>query len=198
MLSPRHIVSLLLVILSLTSASFAQKHDVHFPTDDEIRLMLTQAERAVNEYKPLLDRWEKTLGKDGAEAVAKDREVLRGIDAGIVVFRKDPQAFNSALGFPFFEWLDDVCRNALLSSLSASNTATVELIKGDTETARSNMELAKDFSNLSTVFYTVSENAGALYTRYVEGEEELAKVAVQTATECSDILKNSKKPVSKP
>jgi hypothetical protein len=198
MLSLRHIVSILLVSFSLTSSVFAQKRDTNFPTDDEIRLVLTQAERAVNEYKPLLDRWEQMYGKEGAEAVAKDRETLRGIDAGIIGFRKNPQAFNSTLGFAFFEWLDDACRNALLSSLSTSNTAAAELIDGDTQKARSSMELAKDFSNLSTVFYTVSENAGALYTRFVEGEEKLAKLALQTATECSDILKNSKKSVSKP
>jgi hypothetical protein len=198
MLSLRHITSILLVSFSITSAAFAQKQDATFPTDDEIRLVLTQTERAVNEYKPLLDRWEKMLGKEGAEAVAKDREVLRGIDAGITGFRKNPQAFNSALGFSFFEWIDDACRNTLLSSLSASNTAAVELIDGDTQKARSNMELAKDFSNLSTVFYTVSENAGALYTRFVEGEEQLAKAAVGAATNCSDILKNRKKSVSKP
>jgi hypothetical protein len=198
MLSLRHIASILVVSFSLTSAAFAQKRDRDFPTDDEIRLVLTQAERAVNEYKPQLDRWEKMLGKEGAEAVSKDREVLRGIDAGITGFRKNPQAFNSPLGFAFFEWLDDACRNALLSSLSASNTAAVELIDGDTQKARSNMELAKDFSNVSTVFYTVGENAGALYSRFVEGEEQLAKVAVRAATECGDILKNSKKPTSKP
>ena len=198
MLSLHHIGSILLVSFSLTSAVFAQKRDTHFPTDDEVRLVLTQAERAVNEYKPLLDRWEQMLGKEGAEAVAKDRETLRGIDAGIIGFRKNPQAFNSALGFAFFEWLDDACRNALLSSLSTSNTAAAELIDGDTQKVRLNMELAKDFSNLSTVFYTVSENAGALYTRFVEGEEQLAKEAARTATECGDILKNSKKSVSKP
>jgi hypothetical protein len=198
MLSLRHIASILLVSFSLTSAAFAQKRDTHFPTDDEIGLVLTQAERAVNEYKPLLDRWEKMLGKEGAEAVAKNRETLRGIDAGITGFRKNPQAFNSPLGFPFFEWLDDACRNALLSSLSASNTAAVELIEGDTQKAQSNIELAKDFSNVSTVFYTVSENAGALYSRFVEGEEQLAKEAARTAIECGDILKNSKKSVAKP
>jgi hypothetical protein len=198
MLSLRNIVSILLVSFLFASAAFAQKRDTHFPTDDEVRLMLTQAERAVNEYKPLLDRWEKTLGKEGAEAVAKDRETLRGIDVGITGFRKNPQAFNGVLGFAFFEWLDDACRNALLSSLGASNTAAVELMDGDTEKARSNMELAKDFSNLSTVFYTVSENAGALYTRFVEDEEQLAKEAVGAATECGDILKKSKKSVSTP
>ena len=189
MLSLRHIVAILLVGFSLSSGAFAQKRDAYFPTDDEVRLVLTQTERAVNEYKPLLDRWEKTLGTEGSEAVAKDREVVRAIEDAIVVFRKTPQAFNSPLGFAYFEWLDDACRNALLASLSASNTATAELIGGDKDKAESNIELAKDFSNLSTVFYTVSENAGALYSRFVKGEDQLAKEAARTLTECSDALK---------
>jgi len=69
MLSLRHISSTLVVSFSLTSPAFAQKRDTNFPTDDEIRLVLTQTERAVNEYRPLLDRWEKMLGKEGAEGV---------------------------------------------------------------------------------------------------------------------------------
>jgi hypothetical protein len=182
----------------LTTTVCAQKPDPHFPTDDEIRLVLTQAERAINEYKPLLDRWERQLGKDGAEAVAKDRETIHGIEAGITGFRKNPQAFNGPLGFVFFEWLDDACRNALLSSLSSSNTATVGLMDGDKQNAQSNIELAKDFSNVSTMFYTVSENAGALYSRYSEGIEQAAKLGAKTATECADILKKSKNVTTKP
>lgn len=176
----------------------AQTPERHFPTDDEIRLVLTQAERAVNEYKPLLDRWVKQLGNDGAEAVGKDRETIHGIETGIIGFRKNPQAFNGPLGFAFFEWLDDACRNALLSSLSLSNTATVGLMNGDIQKAQANIELAKDFSNVSTMLYTVSENAGALYSRYSEGIEQVAELGAKTATECADILKKSKSVATKP
>jgi hypothetical protein len=189
---------MLLILCAFSSTAQAQKHDPNFPTDDEIRLVLTQAKRAVGEYKPLLDMEEKMLGKAGAEAVAKDREVVRGIDTAIELFGKNPQAFNGPLGFAFFEWIDDTGRNALLSSVKASSDSTVDLIDGDAQKARANAELAKDFANISTVFYTVSENAGALYLRYVEGEEQLAKKGFQVATDCADILKKSSKPVSTP
>jgi hypothetical protein len=132
-------------------------------------LVLTQAERAIGEYKPLLDMKEKMLGKAGAEAVKKDRETVHGIDVAISAFGKNPQAFNGSMGFAFFEWLDDACRNALLSSESAMNSATEGLMGGDTQKAQTNIELAKDLANVSTVLYTVSENAGALNTRYVAG-----------------------------
>jgi hypothetical protein len=182
-----------LFILCAVTSAHAQKHDTKFPTDDEIRLVLTQAERAIGEYKPLLDMEEKMLGKAGAEAVAKDRQIVHGIDVAIAVFGKNPQAFNGPLGFAFFEWLDDACRNALLSSVSAMDSATEGLMDGDTQKAQANIELAKDLANVSTVLYTVSENAGALYTRYVAGEDKLAQVGLKAATDCVGILKKEKK-----
>jgi hypothetical protein len=185
-------------VLCTVSCTRAQKRDTHFPTDDEIRLVLTQTERAVTEYKLLLDMEEKVFGKEGSDAVVKDRETVRGLDAAITGFRKDPQAFNGPMGFAFFEWLDDAGRNALLSSVSASSTGAAALIDGDTEKARSNLELAKDLGSVSTTFYTVSENAGALYARYVEGEEELATQGLKVATDCANILKKKKEADSKP
>ena len=183
------IVTSLLGLLTTSVYAQKQKEDARFPTDDEVRLVLTQTERAVGQYKLLLDVEEKVFGKEGADVVAKDRETVRDLDAAKTGFGKNPQAFNGPLGFAFFEWLDDACRNALLSSVSASNTATVALIDGDKVKAQANIDLAKDLANASTNFYTVSENAGALYARYVEGIEQAAELSAKTATECADILK---------
>ncbi len=191
-----------LFILCAGTSAHAQKHDTkydtNFPTDDEIRLVLTQAERAIGEYKPLLDMQEKMFGKAGADAVAKDRQTVHGIDVAIAAFGKNPQAFNGPMGFAFFEWLDDACRNALLSSESAMNSATEGLVDGDKQKAQTNIELAKDLANVSTVLYTVSENAGALYARYVDGEDKLATEGFKVATDCTDILKKRKKTDSTP
>src|SRR5258708_4284783 len=96
------ILAVALFTLCTVSLAYAQKPDTNFPTDDQIRLVLTQAERAINEYKPLLDREEKRLGKEGAESIAKDRETVRGLEAAIAGFGKNPQAFNGPLGFTFF------------------------------------------------------------------------------------------------
>jgi hypothetical protein len=197
----RSFCAALFILCAVTSAR-AQKHDTkydtNFPTDDEIKLVLTQAERAIGEYKPLLDMEEKMLGKAGTEAVAKDRETVHGIDVAIAAFRKNPQAFNGPMGFAFFEWLDDACRNALLSSESAMNSATEGLMDGDKQKAQTNIELAKDLANVSTVLYTVSENAGALYVRYVAGEDQLAQVGLKAAADCVEILKKGKQTASKP
>jgi hypothetical protein len=85
-----------------------------------------------------------------------------------------------------------------LSSESAMNSPTEGLMDGDKQKAQTNIELAKDLANVSTVLYTVSENAGALYARYVDGVEKLAQVGLKAVTDCVDILKKGKKTASTP
>jgi hypothetical protein len=50
---------------------------------------------------------------------------------------------------------------------------------------------------VSTLIYTVSENAGSLYQRYVDAEEELAEQAAGVAQEGTDILKKNSVPPKK-
>jgi hypothetical protein len=185
-------VSLLLLAFGLPLK--AQKPETHFPTNDEIKLVMSQTTRAIGQYKPFLDMEEKMLGKEGADAVAKDRDLLKSIEKAVAAFEKDPQAFNGPLGFVFFEWLDDASRNALLCSNSASNDIAMSVISGDKARAESDFQLQQGCSNASTLLYTVSENSGALYTRYVDGEEKLAIYGSQVATECTDILKKKGTP----
>jgi hypothetical protein len=187
--SLHQIYVVLVVVFAFSAPLGAQKPDTNFPTDDEIRLVLTQAGRAVEQYKPYLDMEQKMLGKTGDAAVAKDRETIRGIEVAIISFGKDPQAFNGPFGFVFFEWLDDASRNALACASSASNDVAASVVVGDKAKVDSDVQLSLGCTNASTLLYTVSENAGALYTRYVQGEEKLAKYTFQVASECADILK---------
>ena len=182
-------VLLLFTAFSLNVNGQNKEKDVNFPTDEEIRLVLTQADRAIQQYKPALDTEEKMFGKKGEDAVAKDREVVRGIETAIKAFGKNPQAFNGPLGFSFFEWLDDANRNALLCASSALTEATVNMAAGDQVKAAMEFSLSQGCMAVSTLFYTVSENAGALYTRYVEGEDKLAEYSVQVAQRCAEALK---------
>jgi len=66
------------------------------------------------------------------------------------------------------------------------------MVGGDKQKAGENIDLAKDFSNVSTMFYTVSENAGALYSRYSEGIEQVALQGAKTASDCANALKQKK------
>ncbi len=184
--------SILVCILSFCGVSSqAQNQDENFPTNEEIKLVLTQADRAIQQYKPLLDMEEKMLAKKGEDAVAKDREVVRGIETAIRSFGKNPQAFNGPLGFSFFEWLDDADRNALLCVSGASNEAIGHILAGDKEKAELAMSLSQSCLAVSTLLYTVSENAGALYTRYVQNEEKLAEQGAEVTKKCMEILKRN-------
>jgi hypothetical protein len=147
---------LLFGVFTFNNPVNAQKQDTNFPTNDEIKLVMTQTTRAIDLYKPFLDIEEKTLGKQGAEAAAKDREVVKSIEKAVIDFGNDPQTFNSPLGFFFFEWLDDASRNALLCSNSASNDIAVSVMSGDKAKAESAFQLQQGCFNASTLLYTVS------------------------------------------
>jgi hypothetical protein len=188
---------ILLCVLGLFRVSSqAQDRDINFPTDEEIKLVLTQADRATQQYKPLVDIEEKMYGKNGEAAVAKDRQVIGALETAIKAFGKNPQAFNGPLGFAFFEWLDDVGRNALLCASGASNEVASNILAGDKGKADLEISLSQNCANISTLFYTVSENAGALYLRYVQGEEKLTRKGAGAAQKCAEALKQ-KAPVPK-
>jgi hypothetical protein len=174
---------MIVVIASLSAllpVICAAQSETTLPTNDEIELVLTQTERAVQQYKPLLDREETLLGQvqGSKDAADKDREVVRSLEIAVKAFRRNPQAFNSPMGFAFFEWIDDASRNALLTSGAASTEATRKLLDGKVPEAESLIHFSQACTDVSTLTYTVSENAGALYERYLKSEAaQLAKSA---------------------
>jgi len=177
-------------LVVLTVAANAQT-DKTFPTDAEINLVLTQTERAIQQYKPLIDQEEAQMGKSAADAVANDRQVVNALETAVKSFKGQPQKFNGPLGFAFFEWLDDADRNALLCGSGAATQAAVQMMDGNKEKAASLLHLAQSCSDVSTLIYTVSENAGSLYQRYAAAEQDLAEQATEVAKKCSDILKKN-------
>ncbi len=184
-------LTLLLLPLAASIAGAQSANEPNFPTDDEIQLVLTQADRAIQQYKPLLSEQERLFGEKNKEAIAKDREVVAALDVAIKAFRQKPQGFNGPLGFSFFEWIDDADRNVLLCASSASNEAVASAIDGKSGKAQSLMRLSQSCMDLSTLLYTVSENAGALYTRYVQGAEKLAAEGAEIATKCAEVMRKS-------
>lgn len=182
--------ALVLLTISFAFVAHAQTEKT-FPTDDEINLVLTQTDRAMQEYKPLIDQEEILIGKTAKDAVATDRKLVSTLETAVKAFRTKPQAFNGPLGFAFFEWLDDADRNALLCASGAASQSTLHMIAGDTGNANTLLNLSKSCMDVSSLIYTVSENAGSLYQRYVEAEEQLAAQSGEVAQKCVDILKKN-------
>lgn len=184
------------VLLTIGFAANAQTEN-NFPTDDEITLVLTQTERAIQQYKPLIDQEEAQLDKGATDAVAHDRDVVNSLEMAVKAFKGKPQVFNGQLGFLFFEWLDDADRNAVLCGSGASAQAALQMMAGNKNRAESLLHLAQSCSDVSTLIHTVSENAGSLYQRYVETEQKLAVQAAEVAGKCTDILKKNRVPSKK-
>jgi hypothetical protein len=180
---------LLVVIFLFSLWPCSAQEKASFPTDDEIQLLLTQTDRAMQQYKPLIDQEETALGKRGTDAVAKDRQVVQAIETSIEILKKKPQGFNSAAGFLFSEWLDDATRNALLCSQTALSDASMLAVAGKLAGTEPLMELSKSCMDVSNLIYTVSENAGALYERYSKAEQDLAQQAYDTFQKCAAALK---------
>ncbi len=188
--------ALVLLTISFAIAANAQTEKT-FPTDDEINLMLTQTERAIQQYKPLIDQQELQMGKSATDAGANDRQVVSALETAVKALHVKPQRFNGPLGFNVFEWLDDADRNALLCGSGASTQATLQMMAGNKDKATSLLHLAQSCSDVSTLIYTVSENAGSLYQRYVEAEQQLAVQAAEVAEKCTEILKKNGGPPKK-
>lgn len=184
--------------LALLTMSFAVVANAQamksFPSDEEINLVLTQTERAMQQYKPLIDQEETQMGKSYTDAVAKDRKNVNALEIAVRAFRRNPQAFNGPLGFAFFVWLDDAGRNAVLCGSGAAAQAALQMMSRDTSKATSLIHLAQSCSDVGTLIYTVSENTNSLYRRYVEAEDQLAKQGVEVARKCTDILKKNGAP----
>lgn len=145
----------------------------------------------MQQYKPLIDQEEIQLGESYKDAAAKDRQTVSSLEMAVKAFKRKPQAFNGPLGFAFFEWLDDAERNAALCSSGAATQADLQQMAGNIDKARSLLHLSQSCLDVSILIYTVSENAGSLFERYVSAEEQLAIQGAEVAEKCTDILKKN-------
>lgn len=171
----------------------AQKSVEHaFPSDEEIKLMLSQADRAMADYRQVVDQEEMLLG--ASPDVALDKKTLDLWSYAKKALATNTQGFNSVAGFDVVTMLDDASRN---TSVIASNAA-LEVLKAITngKVSMATDSLVTLFNNAnaaSTLLYTVSENAVALYTRYLTWQHDTSGQAVQMLQKCDDALKSSAK-----
>ena len=183
--------ALVLLVVGFAVVGRAQDQKT-FPTKDEINLLITQADRAVQLYKPLIDQEEIHLGKSAAtyaEAVSRDRQVVSALEMALKALKEKPEGFNGPAGFLLFMWLDDADRNALLCHSGALSQSTIYAMAGDMDKANDLIHFSRTCMDASVLLNTVSENAASLYQRYVEAEEKLAEKALEITQRCTEVLK---------
>jgi tRNA U34 2-thiouridine synthase MnmA/TrmU len=75
--------------------------------------------------------------------------------------------------------------------------AAVLAMSGKIDAANPMMRLAQSCIDVSNLIYTISENAGALYSRYAKSEQDLAEQTYNTFEKCAEALKQAVPPVKK-
>jgi hypothetical protein len=182
---------LLVFVLGFAIAGHSQDKKT-FPTDDEVNLLLTQADRAVQLYKPLIEQEEVYLGKVSvayAEAVARDRQVVDALEVALKALKGKPQGFNGPAGFLLIMWLDDADHNALLCHAGALHQSYTYVMAGDMDKANNLIAFSQACLRASALLFTVSESAFPLYQRYLEAERQLAERGFEAAQRCVEALK---------
>jgi hypothetical protein len=164
--------------------------DKTFPTDDEIKLVIAQAKRALSDYVVSVRLEEKLAGK--TDDVDNDHRVIDGLTAMSSGIETHPQSFNSPAGFEFILLLDDASRNAALCNGGAIQKGVKAIADGENSTKEEYLQLAQSCTSASNLLYMVSENAAALYQRYANGEQDLAQQAFDSMNKCLSILKQQK------
>lgn len=163
--------------------------DSGFATHDEVTLLATQTKRAVSTYADAVEL-EGKLAKD-PEEIADDKKLIIGLRELAAAFGEKPEKFNQVAAFQYILMLDDASRNATLCFGSSMQGGMKALAVKDSELAQNYLDLANKCNAASDALYTVSENAAALYQKFLNAFDGLAHQAVDEMERCTDILKKS-------
>lgn len=184
-------------LLFLTSFCIAQeqKDEPKFPTNEEIQLVLTQAERAFDQYKAsVISEAELPTAKQDKSSLEKDQEVVRLSAKLLDALKKRPETFNGLGGLLLLTTLDDASRNAAL----CANAGTLDIAKNildkpDVNAANRMLAIAGKCTDVSSHLYTVSESVNALLVRNMDAQANLNEEAMKTIDECRATLDSVRK-----
>lgn len=183
-----HTALFLAMVFGFVHLAAAQDKEKRVPTDDEIKLLVTQIDRAMSQYEALIKQEKMVLG--GEADVATDEKLVEVWKAASKVTAKEPQRFNSIAGYDIVTMLDDASRNAALVP-GAAYTKVIGAIAEKKLTTKTDLliSLAQNANSTGTLLFTVSESASAMYLRFLEWQADTFHSVVGSLTECSKMLK---------
>jgi hypothetical protein len=182
-------------IVPLNIFAQANNKDVNFPKRDEIQLVVTQAERAFDQYDRSITL-EASLPSAQADktGIERDRQLLSSAKGLVSGLQKKPDAFHGPGGLLLLGLLDDASRNAALCNGSAfADIADALMSKKGLDRAKAYelMQVGQACQDVSAQLYTVSENVHALLLRELESQQMVNDRATDMITRCTAILKNA-------
>src|SRR5271157_1318915 len=152
-------------VVAFTLVAEPQSDGKLLPTDDEIRLVLLQTERAIRLYKPLVDEQAGRFG--GEEMVSDDRKTMSGATAVLATIKTTPQSFNGPDGFELIEMIRALEHSGASCSAFAATTALNRNSATRKADAVALVQLSVSCTKSSVLFRTVGDNAAALFTRFL-------------------------------
>jgi hypothetical protein len=181
----------MVVFVCITTAAQQQNKPLEFPSQRQIELLITQAERAFSTYEAAVQLEQAEFG--AAAGAGKDHEVTLAAQQLLTRLKKDSGSFNSPFGFLLILNLDDASRNMAVCMGQASNAAMGLALDHKVSDATQKMTVGQTCLNTSQLLYTVSENATAMYEDYLLANTALQNQAVETLQKCSDAMKRCSK-----
>jgi hypothetical protein len=175
----------LILIFGIATVTNAQNEKA-FPSDEEIGLLVVQADRTIQRYTPLLDEQETEIGKSVADEIAKERQAVNSLDTVMKTLKNRHSAFNGPLGFAFLEALHGAERNLLRCVSSASSGSTGYMIAGNRDKADALLRLSQSCMDVSLLIYTVTEDVATSYTHFIEAQDQWAARNAQAARKCEN------------
>ncbi len=169
------------------------KEEPDFPHTDEIQLVVTQAERAFEQYKPSVtfERELPSFQKDSS-APDKDLEVFDTTIKLIATLKTHPDGFHGLGGLLLLSSLDDASRNAALCSGTAYNDAMQAVMaSSDVSVARYYLHIGVSCLDASGHLYTVSESVQELLVREAKAQQLLNKQVMAFADKCRILMKDT-------
>lgn len=107
------IVLTILLFAGVVTPAVGKSSEFKYANDEEVNLILGQADRATAQYERVIAQ-EKTLLGDSVDT-ATDTTLVTAWKTVKAALSKDPQKFNSFAGFDMVTLLDDASRNNALS-----------------------------------------------------------------------------------
>lgn len=184
----RYSVRIFVLCAALMSPVLIEAHQRNAPaapTKEEVELLLTQAERGMDQYATLVQQADKLLAGTPDAELGADKQLVGYWKQLDKIFRDNPDKFDSRAGFDLLVMIDDASRNAALIGTSAAKQTSQEIIAGRIQHADLFVTLMQNASSTSTLLYTVSENCNALYLRYLGFVEAFVGQALDVMDKCS-------------
>jgi len=186
----RVFLSFCLILFPAFARASQEDKPADLPSDTEIKLVMAQARQAFEQYKSVVPHAEQLLGKEPFEP---DRLLLEHWEKTAKTIGPNPQGFNSEAGLDVLVDLDDAARNTALCSDQASTAVLNDISNLHSQKSQLLLELHQSCLGASKQLFSASENANALYTRYVTWQRQSSGKAAEALAQCNEALQNSKK-----